>query len=188
MYAAVATLQMAARQLQLSGAADRSKYSRIMSQLREVTDELTALERRAGKQKADPVNITEMLRTAAAMAAPAPDRDRKRIAIQAAEDVIVEGPAHDLRDLICSMLEYAFTVGCDAVDLRVDTTRKCNELRDMCSIEMVIQSTDVPDFLRGKLWNTVRIRRGEVSIVSEAQRCRIGFTLPVERRLAATNG
>ncbi len=40
MYAAVATLQMAARRLQLSGELDQSKYARMMSQLREVTDEL----------------------------------------------------------------------------------------------------------------------------------------------------
>lgn len=184
MYAAVATLQMAARQLQLSGELDRSKYSRIMAQLREVADELTAFERRTGKQKADPVNFTAMLREAVAIAG----HDGNGIVMQLAEDVMVEGPANDLRDLVCCLVEYALSVGRGPADLRAQVKQTSNQLRAMCATELAIPSPDVPDFLRRRLWDAVRTRRGEVSVICEPEHCRIEFTLPIERRSAAHDG
>jgi hypothetical protein len=62
MHPAVATLQQAARRLQHSGNMDASKYAWMMSQLRGVTAELDASERKARNQKTDPVDITELLR------------------------------------------------------------------------------------------------------------------------------
>jgi hypothetical protein len=181
MYAAVATLQMAARQLQLGGGLDPSKYGRIVTQLREVTDQLTAVHRRAGNQKTDPVNFTEMLREAMATASPGSNG----IAMPVLEDVMVEGPANDLRDLLSSLFEYALTVGRDPIDLRTQVRQTGPQLRPVYATELVIQSPDVPDFLRRKLWDAVRVRRGEVCVISEPERCRVEFALPIERRSAA---
>jgi hypothetical protein len=182
MHAAVATLQMAARQSQLDGGLDQSKYSRIMTQLRQVADQLTAVDQRAGKQKADPVNLTEMLRDALAAASPAVAQNG--VAMPEPEEAMVEGPANDLRDLVSSLFEYALTVGPKPIDLRTQIKQTSPQPRAMYATELVIQSPDVPDFLRRKLWDAVRIRRGEVSVISEPDRCRIEFMLPVERRLA----
>jgi len=102
--------------------------------------------------------------------------------VQVPEYVMVQGPAHDLRDLVCSLAEYALTVARDPVDLRAQVMYTSNQGRGVCATELVIQSPDVPDFLRRKLWDAVRIRHGEVSVVLEPERCRVKFTLPIERR------
>jgi hypothetical protein len=173
MDAAAATLLMAAQRLQHGGALDRANYGRIVSQLREVTDQLTALEKRSGNQEARPVNYTAMLRDTAAMTSPL------------SEEIMVEGPAHDLHDLLCVLAEYALTAGHNPIDVRLEVNRKKNEAKEMCVTELVVHSSDIPDFLRRKLWEAVRIRRGEVSVIAEPERCRIEFKLPIERRRAA---
>jgi len=179
MYATVATLQMAAQRMQLSGELDQSKCRRIMSQLRQVADELIDSERRLGKQKANPVNFSAVMHDAAA------GQDKRRIVMRLADEIMVEGPGHDLHDLLCSLFEHALTVGCEPIDARVEVKCVDNPVRDVCSTELCIQSPDLPDFLQRKLWDAVRARRGEVSLISEPERCRIGFTLPIERRRAA---
>ena len=180
MYAAVAALQKAQRQLQLDGGRDPSKYGRIMTQLREVTDQLTAVHRRAANHKADPVNFTQLLREALATAT----AGNTGIAAAGPEDVMVEGPANDLRDLLSSLFEYALTVGRDPIELHAHVRQEEPEPRAAYVTELVIQSPDVPDFLRRKLWDAVRARHGEVRVISEPQRCRIEFALPVDRRAA----
>jgi hypothetical protein len=82
--------------------------------LREVTDELTAFERRAGKRKPDPVSFSQMLLDALAAAFPSADNDNN-IVLSPPEDVMVEGPVDDLRDLVSSLFEYA---GSGPIDLR----------------------------------------------------------------------
>lgn len=188
MYRAIATLQMTASTLQLSGGLEQSEYSRIMAQLRQVTDELAAVERRMGNTKADPIDFAGMLRDAVAMTSQPADRNGKGVVLQAPKDVMVEGPADDLHDLVGSLVEYARTVGPDPVDLRAQVNYTSDQTRAVCVTELVIQSPDVPDFLRRKLWDTVRIRRGQVSVITEPECCRIGFTLPIERRLGTVLG
>ncbi len=97
-------------------------------------------------------------------------------------EIMVEGPARDLRDLLCCLLEYALSVGRNPIDLRVAIKGMSSAARKVCATELVVQSRDVPDFLRRKLWETIRARRGEVSVVIEPECCRLGFTLPIERR------
>jgi hypothetical protein len=181
MQTAVATLQRAARQLNISGGLDRSKCRRVIAQLREVTDELTAFERRGGKQKAEPVNFTQMLLDGLAAASPSAGSDRNSVAVSGAEDTMVEGPANDLRDLLSSLFEYA---GRGPVEMCAQVKPMSHGLGAGYATELTIQSPDIPDFLRRKLWDAVRVRRGEVCVSSEPERCRIKFTLPVERRSA----
>jgi hypothetical protein len=87
-----------------------------------------------------------------------------------------------LHDLLSSLVEYARTVGRDPIELRAQVMHKSGDDRAMCLTELVIQSPDVPDFLRRKLWDSARTRRGEVSVISEPECCRVEFALPVERR------
>ena len=116
MHPAVATLEMAARQLQLSGELERSEFGRIMMQLRSVADGLSTVDRRIAKQKAASVNFTAMLRSLIAPAAPAcGPGDGARLPMQ---EMMVEGPPHDLRDLLCSLVEYARAVGTEPLDWR----------------------------------------------------------------------
>ena len=176
MHPAVATLQQAARRLQHSGNMDPSKFSWMMSQLRGVTAELDASERKARNQKCDPVDITELLREVLAKAG---------IAVQLPDTIMVAGPDQSLRDLLTCLIEVALGARPNALDLHAEADRKFDNAREAFTIELAIQSPDVPDFLRRKLWEAARMRGGEVSIVAELDCCRIRFTLPIERRLAA---
>lgn len=178
MHAAVVSLQQAARRLHHSGNLDSSKYAWMMSQLRDVTAELDACERQAQERKSDPVNIAELLREALAKAG---------ISIQPPDPVMVAGPARTLRELLSCLIEYALGARPDALDLDAEMTRKANDTIEMFTIKLVVQSPDIPDFLRRKLWETAGARRGEVSIVAEVDRCRINLDIPVERRLAANS-
>jgi hypothetical protein len=90
--------------------------------------------------------------------------------------------------MVCGLIEYAFTFARDPIVLRTDIKYPGNQARAVCSTELAIQSSDVPDFLRHKLWEVVRSRGGEVSVVSEPECCRVVFTLPVERRLGTVLG
>jgi hypothetical protein len=58
----------------------------------------------------------------------------------------------------------------------------------MCVAELVVRAAEFPDFLLQNLWKVVRNRGGVVSTVSEPQKSRIRFTLPIERRQAAVHG
>jgi hypothetical protein len=181
MDAAVVTLQKAARELHLAGAIEQTTYAHILSRLRSVADELTALERRAGQAKCDPVDFSALLRQAVT-AAKAANGYAASLAVHLPEGIMVEGPASDLRDLVCSLIEYAFAAGCEAIEARLQGVHRAGQSRTVCATELVVRWSDLPDFLRRKAWDAVRVRGGEVSIVSEPETCRIRFTLPVERR------
>jgi hypothetical protein len=174
-HAAFVSLQQAARRLHHSGSLEPSKYAWTISRLRDVTAELDASERRARERKTDPVNIAELLPEALATAG---------IAVQLPDTVMVAGPAHTLRDLLCCLIEYALGVRPNSIDLRAEASCEADNARETFTIELVIQSPDIPDFLRRKLWEAAGARRGEVSIVAELDCCRIGLSIPVERRLA----
>ncbi len=176
MHPAVATLQQAARRLQHSGNMDPSKYAWMMSQLRGVTAELDASERKARNQTTDPVDITELLREVLAKAG---------IAMQLPDTIMVAGPDQSLRDLLACLIEVALGAQSNSLQLHVEAGRKCGKAQETFRIELAIQSPDVPDFLRRKLWEAARTRCGEVSIVAELVCCQISLSLPIERRLAA---
>lgn len=186
MHAAVATLQRAARQMQLSGNLERSEYGRIVTQLRDVADTLAGFERRTGKQKAAPVDFSAMLHRAAAPASPSAGECDATPLVP--EGVMVEGPAHDLQDLLAGLVDYARTTGGDAVELRAQIKYTNGETRAVCVTELVVHSPNVPDFLRRMLWEAASSRHGEVSVVCEPQLCRIEFILPIERRLGIALG
>ena len=188
MHAAIAALETAARQLELSGGLEHSQYSQIVAQLREVSDQLNALERRKAEEKAAPVNFTDLVRGALVAASDPAGPAAAAAIVQVPEDVMVKGPAHDLRDIVGGLVEYAGTVARDPIELRMDIRYTGNQAAAVCSTELAIQSPDVPDFLRQKLWDVVSGRRGEVSIVSASECCRVVFTLPVERRLGTVLG
>jgi len=180
MNTAVATLEKAAGRLRLSGELEPSKYARMMSQLRGVTVELDASERRARRKGAAPANFTELLHDAAASL---PNWNGNSMAAQLPDDVMIEGPAQEIRDLLSCLIEYAGGTSAGPVDLRAQLGYKSGSSREILTVELSIQSPDVPDFIRRKLWDAARPRHGEISIVSEPNRCRIGFILPPDRRL-----
>jgi hypothetical protein len=187
MHPAIAMLQTTAQALEVSRGLDQSTCSRIMGQLHRITDELVAVERRAGNQKADPVDFTEILRDALATGSYGVVDDH-RAGKQIPEDVYVEGPGHDLRDLICSLVEYARSVGPDPVDLHAQVNYTSDQNRAVCMTELAVGTATVPDFLQRKLWETIRIRRGVISVISGPQGCSIRFSLPIERRLGTVLG
>jgi hypothetical protein len=188
MHTAIATLQAATRRLHNPADLQDAEYSRIAAQLRQVADQLSVFERRAAPQKTGPINFTEILRSAEAAATSTTNKTANGVIVQAPLDVMVDGPAHDLRDLICSLTEYALTVARDPVVVRAEVRYIDAQARAVCATELVIQSPEVPDFLRRKLWDAVRVRRGEVLVASEPEYCRVEFTLRVERRLGTILG
>ena len=181
MHAAVAALQMAARRLQFSTELDAHKYGQMVEQLREVRDQLAAFERRVENQKADPVNLSALLAEMAGAAANEAAGNLARIPA----GVMVAGPIEDLRDLFGCLIEFALGVAAGPLQVEVGLTSSAEPSRQKCIVELTVQSPDVPDFLRRKLWEAARARRGEVSVTAEPTHCRVGLTLPVERRLAS---
>jgi hypothetical protein len=183
--AAVSNLKKAAQRLQLSGELDASNYTRMMKQLGEFSEGLASCERRGKIQNLKPVNLIELIRKVAAPALRATDQEGNELSTETSNDLVVEGPTVDLRDLFCCLIEFARSVGQEPVDLRMQITRDDDETRQKCLIELTVRASDVPDFLRRKLWDAARPRQGEVFVTTEPDQSRIGFVLPLERRLAA---
>ena len=177
---AVATLRMAARELQVASSADKPTYTRIVAQLRRVAEQLNAAERRASQEAAEPVDFAAIWRDALPTALLA--GAGQPVTLHLPDHVMVKGPAAGLRALVRGMVEYAFTNGCDSIELRVDDR---GPARQTCVTELVVRAREFPDFLQQNLWKVVRGRGGEVSTVSEPKKSRIRFTLPIERRAAA---
>jgi hypothetical protein len=180
---AVATLRMAARELQVASLGDKPTYTRIVAQLRRVAEQLNAAERRASQAAAEPVDFAAIWRdslptTALVTAAGRP------ATLHLPDRVMVKGPTSDLRALVRGMVEYAFTLGCDAIELRADDG---GPGRQTCVTELVVRAREFPDFLQQNLWKVVRSRGGAVSTVSEPEKLRIRFTLPIERRRAVAS-
>jgi hypothetical protein len=182
---AIARLQTVARRAKISGALGPSEQSRIMARLSEVADELDTLERRSGSEKADPVDIAALLHEIAD--SPATKR-AGGISVQAPQGLALAGPAADLRELICSLAEYALAVAREPVEIHAQVKYAPAHDRPTCALELLIQSPDVADFLRQKLWHAARVRRGQVSIVSEANCSRVELSLPLERRAGTILG
>jgi len=181
MNAAIKTLRTGARQLRLAGELDPDKFAWAMTQLRTVANELAACERRASKEEVIPVDITALL--SRVLGPPASGQRDDRIAPPSAGNVMVRGPLHDLQDLLNGLIEYARSVYTGPMDLRTSVRRGGCKVGDMFTIELAVRSLEIPDFVRRKLWDAASIRGGEVSVVSEPDRCWIRLTLPTERRL-----
>jgi len=180
---AVATLRMATRELQVASLADKPTYTRIVAQLRRVAEQLNAAERRAGQEAAEPVDFAAIWRNALPTTALVAGAEQP-VTLQLPDHVMVKGPAADLRALVRGMVEYAFTLGCEAIELRVDDS---GPARQTCVTELVVRAGEFPDFLQQNLWKVVRSRGGEVSTISEPGKSRIRFTLPIERRRAVAS-
>jgi hypothetical protein len=188
MHPAIAKLEIAARRLQLLGGLEQTEYSGLVAQLREVSEQLNGFERRINEVKACPIHFGDLLRGAVGTASAPAGQTASRMIVQVPDDIMVAGPPHDLRDLFSSLTEYALTVGQNQIELRAEIKYLGTQARAVCATELVIQSSDIPDFLRRKLWDAVGARRGEVTVVSEVNYCRVVFTLPVERRLGTILG
>lgn len=180
---AVATLRTAARELQVASLADKPTYTRIVAQLRRVAEQLNAAERRASQEAVDPVDFAAIWRDALPTSALVAGAGQP-VTLHLPDHVMVKGPASELRALVRAMVEYAFTLGCDAIELRADGR---GPARQTCITELVVRAREFPDFLQQNLWKVVRGRGGEVSTVSEPEKLRIRFTLPIERRGAVAS-
>jgi hypothetical protein len=185
MSTAVTNLEIALRQLQSRRTTDRPEYAPIVSGLLRITDQLTAIERRNSTVDTAPVNLTLLLREALTASAATIAEDKRLSNIRLPREAWVPGPAKDLRDLVAALVEYALTVGCSEVALQSGDSLEHPGANDRCSIRLELQSSDIPEFLRQKLWHVVSRRHGEVSIVTEADRSLIGIALPLERRRMA---
>jgi hypothetical protein len=180
MYTAIATLQRAVQQRLLAGVLNRVKYVQVTSQLREIADKLFPERRSNGE--ADPVNFADILRSVVGA------RQKSDVLLEAPEGVLVDGPEHDLRELVDNLTEFARSARTEPVELRASVSYGNDQDRGKCVTELVIEAPDVPDLLRRKLWNVISVRRGQVSIACEAHRCRVEFSLPIERRVGTVLG
>jgi hypothetical protein len=185
MSTAVTNLEMALSQLRSRRTTDRPEYAPIVSGLLRITDQLTAIERRDSTVDTAPVNLALVLREAL-MAAAATIAEANRLSnIRLAREAWVPGPAKDLRDLVTALVEYALTVGCTEVAFQSGDNHEDPGANDRCSIRFELKSSEIPEFLRQKLWHVASSRHGEVSTVTEANRSRISIALPLERRRMA---
>lgn len=144
------------------------------------------VERRVSGGKHPPVDFADIVRAGVAKTLRVPDPDK--LVLEIPESVLVQGPADDLVELFASLLEYGHTVGPEPIRLRTQINYTFDELRPTCTTELLVGPSEVPDFLKRKIWNTVRARRGEATIAPAVFGHRISFTLPVDRRLGTILG
>ena len=138
MHPAVATLQQAARRLQHSGNMDPSKYTWMMSQLRGVTAELDASERRA-RESEDRSESTSPSCCAKCWQRPASPCSYPTT-------IMVAGPDQSLRDLLGCLIEVALGARPNSLDLRAAAGRRKDKARETFTIELAIQSPTFPIF------------------------------------------
>jgi hypothetical protein len=186
MQTAIVILQTAARQRSLAGEIGRPTYGRLITQGREIAAEIDPSQNRQTAGGCDPVNYAEILRNAQASITARENIAGQQVLVP--DGVLVEGPAHDLREAIHHLLEFASSTGVAPTELGIYISYPSDQRRGKCVTEMVMYSPGLPDFLQQTLWNMVRRRHGEMSIISEAQCCRIKFSLPVERRIGTLLG
>ena len=159
---------------------DECESRAIMVQLRQITDHRATAERRVNEGKHAPVDFAGIVTAGAAKILLV--LDPNKLVLQIPESVFVRGPADDLVDLIASLLDYGQTVGPEPIRLRTQINYTCGELVTTCTTELLVESSEVPDFLQRKILDTVRARGGEVTTAAAAIGHRISFTLPVDRR------
>jgi hypothetical protein len=165
---------------------DNYEYKAILGQLRQITKRLALVERRESEENCAPVDFSRIVRDGCAKATLTPSADT--LIVQIPESVLVEGPGDDLVELIGCLIEYGYTGGPEPVRLSAQINYPENEVRPTCTTEMLLPTSEVPEFLRRKVWDTVRARRGEVTIAAAPRGSRISFTFPVERRLGTILG
>lgn len=164
---------------------DDCEYTALIGQQRQFAHGLAIFERRGAREKYAPVGLERIVKDGAGKALRTPDADK--LVLQLPESVFVEGPADDLIELIACLVEYGHS-GPKPIRLSAQINYTGDEQRPTCTTELLLPSGEVPEFLRRKVFDTVRARQGEVTIAGTASGHRISFTLPVERRLGTILG
>lgn len=184
MNAATATID--AHMLRTTGRLEKAEYRSVLQQLRYVTERLNVIERRLEKEERDPVELAKIIDDAVSRAVQ--PLTTSGPVVEVPQDILVQGPAKDLREMISALVDHACSSGARSVAIRAQVLYSADQARPMCATEIGVQSKDFPDFLRRRLWDTIHERRGELSVSSELSGYRITFTLPVERRLGTVLG
>lgn len=120
----VSVLDLRLQRARAEGRVDWPTITMEMAQLRRLVDQLMKLARRDyAKHEPDTalttVNLSRVVREAAAMILPIAEHAGRTLAVDAPDDVMMRGRADDLRDMIWNLLDNALVHGAGPVEVAV---------------------------------------------------------------------
>jgi two-component system, OmpR family, sensor histidine kinase TctE len=143
----LAVLNLRLQRAQLTGSIDWSAVERELSQMGRLVDQLLDLARKESlsreqhTEELPVVNLSRVVREAAATVLPLMEAAGRELDIEAPDSVQVRGNSDDLRDMVRNLLENAILHGSGRVSARVDRFEKDP---DLVSIEVADEGPGVP--------------------------------------------
>ena len=180
----LAVLSLRLERAKLAGTVDWPAVERELAQLGRVVGQLMDLARKERRALAHDdmsmgaVNLSRVVREAAAAVLPLAENAGRSIDVQADETVSVIGHADDLRDMLRNLLDNALVHGAGAIgiELRTETT----EAGPRAVIVVSDEGAGVPEALREALFD--RFRKGRANSPGA------GLGLAIARQVARTHG
>jgi two-component system sensor histidine kinase QseC len=143
----LAVLSLRLQRARLSGTIDWPALERELSQMGRLVDQLLDLARKespareAGAEQLPVVNLSRVVREAAAMVLPLMEAHGRRIEVDVPDCVQVHGRADDLRDMVRNLLDNALLHGEGTVTARIEPAAEASGL---VTIEVGDEGPGVP--------------------------------------------
>jgi two-component system sensor histidine kinase TctE len=179
----VSVLDLRLQRARAEGRIDWPTITAEMAQLRRLVDQLMKLARRDySMQEHDaariPLNLSRIVREAAAMILPMAEHAGRTLAVNAPDDVTMRGRADDLRDMIWNLLDNALVHGEGTVEVTVRAPS--NVTAQKILIDVVDQGIGVASELREVVFE----RFGKAISTSPGA----GLGLAIVRQVARSHG
>jgi two-component system sensor histidine kinase TctE len=143
----LAVLNLRLQRAQLTGNADWSAVERELAQMGRLVDQLLDLARKEalGRERRTEerpiVNLSRIVREAAAMMLPLLEAGGRELQIEAPDSVQIRGNSDDLRDMVRNLLENALVHGRGKVTARIESAQPRDE---RVTIEVCDEGAGVP--------------------------------------------
>jgi two-component system sensor histidine kinase TctE len=179
----ISVLDLRLQRAQAEGQIDWPTITAEMAQLRRVVDQLMALARRDDPAAEThlvraPVNLSRLVREAAAMLVPIAERAGRSLAVTAPDELMMQGRPDDLRDMIWNLLDNAIVHGAGPVEVTVRAPSETTEGK--IRVDIVDQGEGVASELRERVFE----RFGKAVSSSPGA----GLGLAIARQIARLHG
>jgi two-component system sensor histidine kinase TctE len=179
----VSVLDLRLQRARAEGRIDWPTITAEMAQLRRVVDQLMKLARRDSPREVHdaariPLNLSRIVREAAAMILPMAEHAGRTLVVNATDDVTMRGRADDLRDMIWNLLDNALVHGEGTVEVTVSAP--INATAPKILIDVVDQGFGVASELREVVFE----RFGKAISTSPGA----GLGLAIVRQVARSHG
>ncbi|HVS76745.1 MAG TPA: HAMP domain-containing sensor histidine kinase [Steroidobacteraceae bacterium] len=179
----LAVLNLRLQRARLTGNIDWSAVERELAQMGRLVDQLLDLARKESlsrERRAEalpPVNLSRVVREAAAMVLPLMETGGRELDVDVPDCVQVRGNGDDLRDMVRNLLENAILHGRGKVSARIESPAKGS---DLVTIEVADEGAGVPPGQEEAVFQ--RFRRLNVETPGS------GLGLAIVRQVARSHG